>query len=315
VRIVFAGTPEPAVPSLRALLASDRHDLVAVITRPDARAGRGRQLAESPVKRVALDAGVEVLQPARPREPDFLERLAGLAPDCSAVVAYGALVPQAALDIPRHGWVNLHFSLLPAWRGAAPVQHALIAGDEITGASTFRLEAGLDTGPVYGVVTEGVRPTDTAGELLTRLAGAGAALLLATLDGIEDGRLEARPQPVDGISLAPKLEPDDVRVDWTRPAVAIDRLIRGATPAPGAWTTFRGRRLKLGPVRSVRSAVPDVGLPDAGVLQDRGREGVLVGTGTDPVVLGEVQAEGKPRMAADAWARGVRPAAGERLGE
>src|SRR3954468_5437528 len=249
MRLVFAGTPAPAVPSLRALLASDRHEVVAVVTRPDAPAGRGRRIAESPVKQVAVEAGVEVLQPNKPRDPDFLDRLRTIAPDCCPVVAYGALVPQAALDIPKHGWVNLHFSLLPAWRGAAPVQHAVIAGDEITGASTFRLEAGMDTGPVFGVVTEAIRPTDTAGDLLERLADSGARLLVATLNGIEDGRLEARPQPGDGVSLAPKLEPEDVRVDWTAPAVAIDRLIRGATPAPGAWTTFRGRRLKLAPVR------------------------------------------------------------------
>jgi methionyl-tRNA formyltransferase len=307
MRLVFAGTPEAAVPSLQALLSSERHEVVAVVTRPDARAGRGRQLAESPIKRLALEAGVEILQPAKPREPEFLDRLTALAPDCCPVVAYGALIPKAALDIPRHGWVNLHFSLLPSWRGAAPVQHAVIAGDEITGASTFRLEAGMDTGPVFGVVTETVRPTDTAGDLLTRLAESGAGLLVATLDGIEAGRLEARPQTADGVSFAPKLEPDDVRIDWDRPAVVLDRLIRGATPAPGAWTTFRGRRLKVGPVRLGEGSLP------AGALEIT-REGVRVGTATVPVVLGEVQPEGKPRMAADAWARGVRPDAGERLG-
>jgi methionyl-tRNA formyltransferase len=260
------------------------------------------------VKQLATAAGVEVLQPAKPREPEFLERLTALAPDCVPIVAYGALIPQAALDIPTHGWINLHFSLLPAWRGAAPVQHAVIAGDEITGASTFQLEAGLDTGPVYGVVTETVRPTDTSGDLLERLARSGAGLLVATLDGIEDGRLVARPQVPDGVSLAPKLDPADVRVDWSTPAVAVDRLIRGATPAPGAWTTFRGRRLKLGPVRLDEGALPPGAL-------EIDRDGVRVGTGTVPVRLGEVQPEGKPRMAADAWARGVRPESGELLGE
>jgi methionyl-tRNA formyltransferase len=307
VRLIFAGTPAAAVPSLEALLASERHEVVAVLTRPDARAGRGRRLAESPVKQLATAAGVEVLQPAKPREPEFLERLTALAPDCVPIVAYGALIPQAALDIPTHGWVNLHFSLLPAWRGAAPVQHAVIAGDEITGASTFQLEAGLDTGPVFGVVTETVRPSDTLGDLLDRLARSGAGLLVATLDGIEEGRLVARPQVPDGVSLAPKLESADVRVDWSKPAVAVDRLIRGATPAPGAWSTFRGRRMKLGPVR-----VDDGSLPPGALEVDRG--GVRVGTGTATVRLGEVQPEGKPRMAADAWARGVRPESGEVLG-
>jgi methionyl-tRNA formyltransferase len=306
VRLIFAGTPAAAVPSLEALLASERHEVIAVLTRPDARAGRGRRLAESPVKQLATAAGVEVLQPVKPREPEFLERLTALAPDCIPIVAYGALIPQAALDIPTRGWVNLHFSLLPAWRGAAPVQHAVIAGDEITGASTFQLEAGLDTGPVFGVVTETVRPTDTSGDLLDRLARSGAGLLVATLDGIEDGRLVARPQVPDGVSLAPKLEPADVRVDWSKPAVAVDRLIRGATPAPGAWSTFRGRRLKLGPVRLAVDPPPEQGSLPPGVL-DIDRDGVLVGTGTAAVRLGEVQPEGKPRMAADAWARGVRP--------
>jgi methionyl-tRNA formyltransferase len=187
LRLLFAGTPEPAVPSLEALLGS-RHDVVAVLTRPDARAGRGRKVSRSPVAERADAAGVPVLQPRSPREPEFLEQLAELAVDCAPVVAYGALVPQAALDLPAHGWVNLHFSLLPAWRGAAPVQHAIMAGDEVTGASTFRLEAGLDTGPVFGTVTETIGAHDTAGDLLGRLSVSGAGLLVATLDGIAAGR-------------------------------------------------------------------------------------------------------------------------------
>src|SRR6201991_3244774 len=192
MRLVFAGTPEPAVPSLRALLDSPRHEVAAVVTRPDAPAGRGRTLVRSPVARLADQAGVPVFAPARPSEPEFLAQLAALAPDCCPVVAYGALVPRAALDVPRHGWVNLHFSLLPAWRGAAPVQAAVRHGDEITGAATFRLEEGLDTGPVFGVVTEEIRACDTAGDLLGRLAESGAALLLATMDGIADGTLRPR---------------------------------------------------------------------------------------------------------------------------
>lgn len=308
MRLVFAGTPAVALPSLRALLDSPRHEVAAVVTRPDKPAGRGRRPAASPVRQLACEAGVEVLTPARPREPAFLDRLRALAPDCCPVVAYGALVPPQALSIPRHGWVNLHFSLLPAWRGAAPVQHALLAGDEVTGASTFLLEEGLDTGPVYGVVTEPVRPTDTAGDLLDRLSRSGAGLLLATLDGIEDGTLVARPQPADGVSFAPKLGADDVRVDWSAPAVRVERLTRAAAPAPGAWTTFRGHRLKLGPVRPTGGDLPPGG------LEDRGREGIAVGTGTVPVLLGEVRPEGRAAMPADAWARGVRLSPGERLG-
>jgi methionyl-tRNA formyltransferase len=308
MRVVFAGTPAPAVPSLRALLDSPRHDVVAVITRPPARAGRGRRTSESPIAAVAAEAGLPVLAPQRPSEPEFVERLVALAPDCCPVVAYGALIPPALLAVPRHGWVNLHFSLLPAWRGAAPVQHALLHGDEVTGASTFLLEAGLDTGPVYGVVTESVRPQDTAGDLLERLAASGAGLLLATLDGIEDGTLVAVPQPADGVSFAPKLSVDDVRVDWTAPARHVERLVRAATPQPGAWTTFRGERLKLGPVR-LRGA-NDLGPGELRV----DRSGAAVGTGTISVDLVEVQPSGKRPMPAVDWARGARIADGERLG-
>jgi methionyl-tRNA formyltransferase len=309
MRLVFAGTPEPAVPSLRALLDSPRHEVVAVITRPDAPAGRGRKLVRSPVGRIADEAGIPVLTPARPSDPDFLGQLADLAPDCCPVVAYGALVPRKALDVPRHGWVNLHFSLLPSWRGAAPVQAALRHGDEITGASTFLLEEGLDTGPVYGVVTEQVRPADTAGDLLGRLATSGAALLAATLDGIEDGTLEARPQPAEGVSLAPKVTADDARVDWTAPPIAIDRLVRSVTPEPGAWSTFRDERLGLGPVTLLGADAPE--LAPGELLAEKRR--VLVGTAGAPVQLGEVRPVGKRAMPAPDWARGVRIAAGERL--
>jgi methionyl-tRNA formyltransferase len=302
LRLVFAGTPEPALRSLDALLAS-RHDVVAVVTRPDAPAGRGRSLRPSPVKQRAVEAGVEVLTPRHPREADFQDRLRALAPDCVPVVAYGALVPRSALDIPRHGWVNLHFSLLPAWRGAAPVQHAVLHGDEVTGATTFRLEEGLDTGPVFGVLTERVRPTDTSGDLLSRLAVAGAQLIVATLDGIEDGSVHAVPQPSDGVSLAPKVTPDDARIDWTAPAVRVDRLVRACTPAPGAWTTFRDRRVKLGPVEVVDDALPSGELSSSG----------LVGTGTTAVRLGEVRPEGKGAMAASDWLRGLRIEPGERF--
>jgi methionyl-tRNA formyltransferase len=301
MRLVFAGTPEPALPSLEALLAS-RHDVVAVVTRPDAPAGRGRVLRPSPVRELAESRGLEVLTPRHPKEDDFQQRLREIAPDCCPVVAYGALVPRSALDIPPHGWVNLHFSLLPAWRGAAPVQHALMAGDEVTGASTFLLEEGLDTGPVYGVVTEIVRPTDTAGELLARLATAGAGLLVATVDALEEGTVNARPQPAEGVSLAPKVSVDDARVDWAAPALRVDRLIRGCTPAPGAWTTFRDRRVKLGPV-----TVTDRSL-EPGVL-----DGAVVGTATTAVRLGEVRPEGKGPMAAADWLRGLRPEPGERF--
>jgi methionyl-tRNA formyltransferase len=300
VRLVFAGTPAAALPSLDALLVS-AHQVVAVVTRPDAPAGRGRTLVASPLKARALEAGLEVLTPGRPSEQEFQDRLRAIAPDCCPVVAYGALLPQPVLDIPAHGWVNLHFSLLPAWRGAAPVQRALLAGDEFTGATTFRLEAGMDTGPVFGVLTERVLATDTSGDLLSRLAEAGAELLVRTLDGIEDGSLVPVPQVPDGVSVAPKVSVDEVRVDWSAPAVRVDRLVRAATPAPGAWTTWRDKRLKLGPVR-LSAAEPMT----PGVLRVDGRH-VLVGTGTGAVALGMVRPEGKGEMLASDWARGVRP--------
>ncbi|MGK5171914.1 methionyl-tRNA formyltransferase [Geodermatophilus sp. CPCC 205761] len=308
LRLLFAGTPDVAVPSLDLLLGS-AHEVAAVLTRPDARSGRGRRVSRSPVAERADAAGVPVLQPRSPRDPEFLARLADLAVDCAPVVAYGALVPQAALDLPRHGWVNLHFSLLPAWRGAAPVQHAVMAGDEVTGASTFRLEAGLDTGPVYGVVTEPIAARDTAGDVLGRLACSGARLLLATLDGIEAGTLEPRPQPSDGVSLAPRLEPADARVDWSLPANVVDRRVRGVTPAPGAWTTWRGDRLRLGPVEPLPTSLGLV----PGELSV-GPTGVLVGTGRGAVRLGDVQPAGKRVLPAADWARGARPAPGELVG-
>ena len=354
MRLVFAGTPEAAVPALDALLGS-RHEVAAVISRPDAPAGRGssgagRRVTPSPVAASAREAGLEVLTPVRPRDPAFLDRLRQIGPDCCPVVAYGALLPQVALDIPAHGWVNLHFSLLPAWRGAAPVHHAILRGDDITGATTFRLVEQLDAGPVFGVVTEPIRREDTAGDLLARLAVVGANLLVVTLDGIESGGLEARPQPADGVSYAPKITTEDARVDWTRGAQAVDRLIRACTPHPGAWTLLRGTRVKLGQVSlfsaqdadaavvwggrgpaATRSAAagsaaggPDpsgsaasgsaAGGPEATGSDPSGsaaagqgggaqglapgelcvtRDQVLVGTGTQPVALGEVRPEGR----------------------
>ncbi len=316
MRLVFAGTPQTAVPVLDALLAS-RHEVAAVVTRPDAPAGRGRKVESSPVAARAAAAGLEVLTPARARDPEFLARLREIGPDCCPVAAYGALLPQAALDIPPHGWVNLHFSILPAWRGAAPVQHALLHGDDVTGASTFEIVKELDAGPVYGVLTEPVRPDDTTGTLLGRLAHAGAELLVATLDGIEDGTVHAVPQPAEGVTFAPKINPDDARVDWKLPAHVVDRQIRACTPDPGAWTEVDGTRLKLGPVSLDAPDAPDLA-PDAPDLAPgellAGRHAVFAGTGSGPVRLGDVQAPGKRRMTAPDWARGLRSGGPVRFG-
>jgi methionyl-tRNA formyltransferase len=302
MRIVVAGTPAVALPPLEAL-ASSRHEIAGVVTRPDAASGRGRRVSRSPVAEWADARGLPVLQPVKPSEPAFLEALAELAPDCCPVIAYGALVPRAAREVPKHGWVNLHFSVLPAWRGAAPVQRALMSGDQVTGATTFLLEAGLDTGPVYGVMTERVRPADTAGDLLARLAEGGAELLVRTLDGIEEGSIEAVPQPSQGVSLAPKIAVEEARVDWRLPAIAIDRRVRGCTPEPGAWTVFRGERLGLGPITVQDDEEPAL---SPGSLRVTKRS-VVVGTATGAVTLGEVRPAGKRPMPAADWARGVRP--------
>jgi methionyl-tRNA formyltransferase len=315
MRLVFAGTPQTAVPALDALLAS-RHQVLAVVTRPDAPAGRGRKVEASPVARRAIKAGLELLTPARARDPQFLDRLREIGPDCCPVTAYGALLPQAALDIPPHGWVNLHFSVLPAWRGAAPVQHAILHGDDVTGASTFGIVKELDAGPVYGVLTEPVRADDTTGTLLDRLSHSGARLLVATLDGIEDGTVQAVPQPAEGVSFAPKINPADARVDWKLPAHVVDRQIRACTPDPGAWTELEGARLKLGPVSldapgsPGAAASPD--LPPGELHVDR--QAVFIGTGSRPVRLGDVQAPGKRRMSASDWARGLRSGGPVRFG-
>jgi methionyl-tRNA formyltransferase len=307
VRVVFAGTPEVAVPALDAI-AESAHELVGVVTRPDAPSGRGRKLVASPVALRAEELGVPVLKPDHPRDPEFQEALRALAPDCCPVVAYGALLPQSALDIPVHGWVNLHFSALPAWRGAAPVQHAIWAGDQVTGATTFRIVKELDAGPTFGVMTQLMQDDETAGTLLAKLAEGGAGLLVATLDGIESGELEAREQQAEGVTYAPKILVEDARIDWTEPAIGVDRRIRACTPGPGAWSTFDGERIKIGPVTvDERKLAP-------GVLEVT-KNAVFVGTASAAVRLGTVKAFGKKEMDAADWARGVQFAADARFGD
>jgi methionyl-tRNA formyltransferase len=283
---------------------ASRHDVVAVVTRPDAPAGRGRTLTPSPVALAAEKHGIEVLKPAKPSDPEFMARLRELAPDCVPIVAYGALIRREALDIPPYGWVNLHFSVLPSWRGAAPVQRAIMAGDEVTGATVFSLVEELDAGPVLGTITELIREDDTTAELLERLADWGSKLLVDVIDHIEDGDIAAVPQPEDNISYAPKLTTQEARIDWNRPAFAIDRHIRGCTPAPGAWTMFapaggQPERVKIG-----RATIAEDRTLEPGRISV-GKHEVRVGTTTTDLVLGEVQAVGKKRMAAADWARGT----------
>ncbi|MDQ0678991.1 methionyl-tRNA formyltransferase [Arthrobacter pascens] len=297
MRVLFAGTPAVAVPSLDALVEAG-FDVVAVLTRPDAPIGRKRVLTPSPVAARAAELGIEVVHASRVDDA-VTAKIAAVSPDVAAIVAYGGLVPRAALDVPRHGWINLHFSLLPAWRGAAPVQRAVMAGDDITGAVTFLLEEGLDSGPVFGTLTERVGPEDTAGVLLERLSHSGAVLLAQTLSAVEAGK--AVPEPQQGeVSLAPKLTIDDGRIKWNQPALAIGRQARGVTPEPGAWTTLDGQRVKLEPVR-LRPDVPDLA---PGSVQQSGKI-VLVGTGSHAVELTRIQPSGKKMMAAADWARGM----------
>jgi methionyl-tRNA formyltransferase len=297
VRVLFAGTPAVAVPSLDAL-AKAGFEIVAVLTRPDAPLGRKRVLTPSPVAARAMELGIEVIRAAKV-DAETTARIAEFAPDVAAIVAYGGIVPKAALGVPTHGWVNLHFSLLPAWRGAAPVQRSIIAGDDVTGAATFQLEEGLDTGPVFGTLTETVRPEDTAGDLLERLSISGAVLLSQTLSAIDAG--QAAPQPQNGeISLAPKLTLDDGRLDWQQPALALNRRARGVTPEPGAWTTLEGQRIKLEPI-TLRPEIRD--LPPGNIRVDG--KSVLVGTGSHAVELGRIQPAGKKMMSSADWARGL----------
>lgn len=302
MRLVFAGTPETALPALRRLIDSPRHEVIAVLTRPDATSGRRGHPQPSPVARLALDHDIPVLRPAKPNAPESVAELSELAPDCCAVVAYGALLRDGLLAVPAHGWINLHFSLLPAWRGAAPVQAAIAAGDTVTGATTFQIEPELDCGPVYGLVTETIRPTDTAGVLLDRLAVSGAELLAATLDGVADGTITPVPQPADGVSYAAKITVDAARVRWGLPAQTVERRIRAVTPHPGAWTEVGDLRIKVGPV-SVDADGPNT-LQPGDVHIDR--HAVWIGTGSQPVRLGQIQPPGKKLMDAADWARGAR---------
>ena len=304
MRLVFAGTPEPAAAALERLIASD-HEVVAVLTRPDARRGRGRTLHPSPVKALALEHGIEVLTPeSLTRDDAIREQLTALAPDAIPVVAYGNLIPADMLDIPAHGWVNLHFSLLPKWRGAAPVQAAIAAGDEVTGATTFRIDEGLDTGDIPDTLETVIGEAETSGELLERLAYAGADLLVETMDAFEAGTADPTPQPEEG-TYAHKINPADARVDWNQPAAVIDRGIRAHTPAPGAWTMRGDDRFKLGPVTPTGEGALAPG--EAAF----GKNEVLVGTAGGDVRLGTIQPPGKKMMNAADWARGLNPEAKE----
>lgn len=306
MRLVFAGTPRVAVPSLDALVDAG-HEVVAVLTRPDAPVGRSRRPVPSPVAVRAAELGIDILRPAR-LTPEFTAELADLAPDACPVVAYGALVPQSALDVPRHGWVNVHFSLLPAWRGAAPLQRALMAGETTLGITTFELVRELDAGPIYRQQAVEAQPDEVAGEALERLSHLGADLLLDTLADIAAG-VTPTPQPTDGITLAPKIAPEDARIDWSAAASQVRDLVRGTSPEPGAWTSFRGEHFK---VLRAGLAAEEVDLAPGELLATK--RALLVGTGDGVLRLDEVQAFGKKPMRGADWARGANLTAGDRLG-
>lgn len=300
MRLVFAGTPEVAVPALDALVAS-RHEVVGVVTRQDAPAGRGRKLTPSPVAARAAELGIETVKPASPKDPDFQEWLRAKDVDVCPVVAYGALLPTSALEIPRFGWVNLHFSVLPRWRGAAPVQRAIMAGDAVIGTTCFQIVKALDAGDIYRVA-ERPMPEAPAGAVLALLATEGAQQLVDTVDAIEAGETPA-PQPEDGVTYAHKITVDDARLDWTRPAVDLLHHVRGCSPDPGAWCLLDGQRFKV-----YDAALADGEALAPGQVQVTKRA-VLVGTDDGVLELVEVQAPGKKRMRALDWARGAKPEA------
>ena len=308
MRVVFAGTPHIAVPTLTAIVAAG-HQVAAVLTQPDAPGKRGRSLVSSHVSDAARELEIPVLTPVKASDPEVAAAIRDLDADVAAVVAYGQILRPELLGATRLGWVNLHFSVLPAWRGAAPVQRAIMAGDDVTGASTFLIDEGLDTGPVIGTLTERIHPTDTAGELLERLASMGAGLMVHSLEALVGGYAAPMSQGEDGVSYAHKLTREDAYVAWEFPAHIVDRQVRGVTPAPGAWTTLPdGTVAKIGPVRP-RSGP---GLPPG---QVRGADEVLVGTGTHPVALTWIAPAGRKPMDATAWLRGARLSEAATLGE
>jgi methionyl-tRNA formyltransferase len=296
MRLVFAGTPTVALASLDSL--ADEHDIVAVITREDAPTGRKRILTPSPVNARAVELGLPVIATNR-LDASVTEKIAVLEPDLGVIVAYGGLVREPLLSTPRLGWINLHFSLLPRWRGAAPVQWSIRAGDPLVGATVFQLVAELDAGPIFGSFSRPVGTAETSGELLESLAGSGAELVRGIVNAMAVGNITAKEQ-VGEVTLAPKIALENARIDFAEPAVVLSRMIRSVTPEPGAFTTVNGQRLK---VLAARPA-PEMGaLPSAALASVEGR--IFAGTSTHPVELLTVQPAGKKPMAAADWWRGL----------
>jgi methionyl-tRNA formyltransferase len=297
-RIIFAGTPEFALASLQALVAAG-HEPCAVLTQPDRPAGRGKQLTASPVKSFAVERNIPVLQPATLRDEEQVEALADLKPDIMIVAAYGLILPQAVLDIPRAGCLNVHASLLPRWRGAAPIQAAILAGDEQTGVCLMQMEAGLDTGPVFACKAMEIGEREDAGALHDRLAAAGGALLVKHLDAILDGDLEAQAQDDNGATYAPKIRPADARLDWEQDATELERRVRAYNPVPGAWFMAGEERTKCWEASRIDgSAAP-------GTVLAAGPDGIAVACGTAALQLEQLQRPGKRRVTAAEYAAQV----------
>ena len=308
-RVAFFGTPAPAVPALRALLSDPDIDLACVVTNPDRPKGRGHKLTAPPVKEEARAAGIEVWQPTKPRE--IVDQLRDLQLDACAIVAYGSILPRAVLDAGGKGFVNLHFSILPSWRGAAPVPAAILAGDTVVGVTCFVLEEGMDTGPVLATETTHLRDRENAGELTARLADLGAPLLVRAVKGFVDGSLKPVPQDDSAATVASKISPDQARIDWTADAAAVDRAVRAYQPVPGAHTTFEGDRLKVHRARPVSGSGRSGTVIRPGTVIGIDREpddgGPVVACGTGAVRLEEVQPAGKPRMSGMDFVNGYRP--------
>ncbi len=305
LRVAFMGSPEFAVPTLEAVLAA--HEVVAVVTQPDKPAGRGQRLEPPPVKLVAARAGAPVLQPRSARAPELASELARLAPDVAVVVAYGKILPQAVLDVPRHGCLNVHASLLPKYRGAAPIQWAIIHGETETGITIMKLDAGMDTGPMLLRRAVPIDDDDTAGTLAARLAPIGAELMRDALAKLEAGELTATPQDHARATLAPMLKKEDGRIDWTRPARQVRDLVRGVDPWPGATGGLDGDVLKVWRAR----IVPGGGAP--GEVLGADRDGLVVACGEGAVALGELQLPGRKRLGAAAFLAGRPVPPGTRL--
>ena len=312
MRVLFIGTAEFAVPSLEALAESGRYEVLAVVTQPDRPQGRGLKVAYSPVKHAALRLGLPVFQPKRVRSERFLQEARALEPEALALAAFGQIIPQPLLDLPPKGPVNVHGSLLPAYRGAAPIQHAIMKGETVTGVTTMWMDATLDTGDILLQREVPIDPEDTTGTLIPKVASAGAELLLHTLDRMQEGTCPRIPQEDEMASYAPAITPADSAVRWEEPATRIRNRVRALSPRPGAFVSFRGRRIKLW-----RVALNPQQSREPGEVVTAGREsatsGVVVGTGNGSIELLEVQPENARRMAGAEWARGVRVLAGDRF--